>query len=94
MPVRWSATRLARSSCTSRTTPLISSMARMMATVVISRLKLEASSTSVTKEMSASTNKTMEKGLIKARRSRYSTVSEARPASRLLPYRVRRSSAS
>ena len=70
MPVRWSATRLARSSCTKRTAPLMSSIPSTMNTVVRFRLKLEASSTSVTKEMAASTSNIMEKGVTKARRSR------------------------
>ena len=70
MPVRWSATRLARSSCPKRTAPLTSSIPSTMNTVVRFRLKLEASSTSVTKEIPARASRIMEKGVTKARRSR------------------------
>ena len=67
IPVRRSATRLARSSWVNRTAPLMSNIQRMMTTVVMLRLKLEANTTSVRKEMQASTNKIMVKGLRKAR---------------------------
>ena len=70
IPVRRSATRFARSSWVNRTAPLISSMHKMITTVVIFRLKLDANTTSVKKEMQASTNKMMVNGLKKARRSR------------------------
>lgn len=69
--------------------PLTRSMDRMMMTVVASRLKLEASRTSVAKEMLASTNRMMEKGLTKARRRRWRTESEAEPDRTFSPYRPR-----
>ena len=62
--------RFARSSWIKRTRPLISSIPRMMAGVVMLRLKLEASTTSVTNEMIASANKTTVNGLINALLSR------------------------
>ncbi len=70
IPVRRSATRFARSSWANRTAPLMSSIHRIMTTVVILRLKLDANTTSVKKEMHASTNKMMVNGLRKARPKR------------------------
>ena len=89
IPVRRSAMRLARSSCRKRTAPLSSSMQRIRITVVPSRLKLDANTTSVKKDRIASTSRTMENGLMKARHRRYHTVSDARPDRTFSPYCAR-----
>ena len=70
IPVRRSAVRFARSSWANRTAPLTSSIHRIITTVVIFRLKLDANTTSVKKEIHANTNKMMVNGFRKARLKR------------------------
>lgn len=55
--------RFARSSCTKRTVPLSSSIQHIMMTVVALRLKLEARTTSVTREMTVRKEQNDRKGI-------------------------------
>ena len=89
----FSATSLARSSCTKRTAPLITSMKKMIQTVLKLFWYVSSKSTSVPKESHPRTKRMTENGLTKALRRQWRTESCLCAAGALLPYFLRRTAA-